>query len=151
MRECSQLLCSQGMVWDWTGGRCRTCDALSDFRLCSKDDTEGMSLQQRTVTGNLPLLYFPYCKGGGRNLLNIGYGKCKQCYEYSLQTCTGATYPANCTEGWRHSAVQSVCAHDTGSVRRCCGGSLARSRCLEIPALPNFCMQDIEMEDSGQG
>ena len=28
VRECSQLLCSQGMVWDWTGGRCRTCDAL---------------------------------------------------------------------------------------------------------------------------
>ena len=111
VRECSQLLCSEGMVWDWTGGRCRTCDALSDIRLCSKDDTGGMSLLQRTVTGNLPLLYFPYCKGGGRNLLNIGYGKCKQCDDNSLQACTGSTYPANCKDG---GTVQcKVCARTT--------------------------------------
>jgi hypothetical protein len=54
VRECSQLRCDSGNVWDWTTKRCSTCDALSDISLCKKRDTESMSLVQRTVTGNLP-------------------------------------------------------------------------------------------------
>jgi hypothetical protein len=74
--ECSQLLCTAGMVWDWTRRQCSTCNSLNDIRLCNKLDTESMSLLQSTVTGNLPLLFFANCKAGGRNLFEIGYGKC---------------------------------------------------------------------------
>jgi hypothetical protein len=39
VRECSQLLCTAGMVWDWTRRRCSTCETLNDIRLCNKRDT----------------------------------------------------------------------------------------------------------------
>jgi hypothetical protein len=98
VRECSQLLCTAGMVWDWTRRRCSTCDSLSDIRLCNKRDTESMSLVQSTVTGNLPLLFFADCKAGGRNLYEIGYGKCVRC-DQSQHQCLGQTFPAQCKNG----------------------------------------------------
>jgi hypothetical protein len=57
VRECSQLLCTAGMVWDWTTRLCSTCNNLNDLRLCNKRDTESMSLLESTITGNLPLLF----------------------------------------------------------------------------------------------
>ena len=76
VRECSQLLCTAGMVWDWSKRRCSTCENLNDLRLCNKRDTESMSLLQSTITGNLPLLFFANCKAGGLNLYEISYGTC---------------------------------------------------------------------------
>ena len=114
VRECSQLRCDSGDVWDWTRRRCSTCDALSDFRLCNKADTESMSLLQRTVTGNLPLLFFANCKGGGRNLLEIGYGSCTRCDENKEYVCTGQTYPAQCENG--ASVLCKVCSRTTQSL-----------------------------------
>jgi hypothetical protein len=95
VRECSQLLCTAGMVWDWTRRSCSTCDSLSDIRLCNKRDTESMSLVQSTVTGNLPLLFFADCKAGGRNRYEIGYCKCIRC-DQSQHQCLGQTFPAQC-------------------------------------------------------
>jgi hypothetical protein len=34
VRECSQLLCTAGMVWDWTSRHCSTCEALSGHISC---------------------------------------------------------------------------------------------------------------------
>jgi hypothetical protein len=97
--ECIQLLYTSGMVWDWTTRCCITCYALSDISLCNNSDKESMSLMQHTVTGNLPLLFFVYCKGGGHNLLDIGYGRCTWCHENMHHACGGQTYPVQCENG----------------------------------------------------
>lgn len=98
VRECSQLLCSAGMIWDWTARRCSSCEQLSDIRLCDKRDTDGMSLIHSTVTGNLPLLFFANCKAGGRNLFQIGYGKCMRC-DYNQYSCSEQMFASHCENG----------------------------------------------------
>ena len=120
VRECSQLRCDNNQVWDWTRKLCSTCEALSDMRLCHRRDVESMGLQQRRVTGNRPLLYFVGCQGGGRNLLEIGYGTCQQCDQHSSSTrlqqtpppCSGAgsqqLFPARCQD--RAIVLCDVCS-----------------------------------------
>jgi hypothetical protein len=117
VRECTQLLCTSGMVWDWTTRRCSSCDALSDMRLCNNRNKESMSLIHRTVTGNLPLLFFADCKGGGRNLLQIGYGRCTRCDEHMQHACGGQTYPAQCENG--ASVLCEACSRTTQSLYIC--------------------------------
>lgn len=96
-RECSQLLCDAGMVWDWTRKRCSTCDALTDERLCNK---RHLSTSEVSVTGNLPLLFFENCKGAGGNLLEISYGTCKRCDSIdNIVACVGQNFPAACQSG----------------------------------------------------
>jgi hypothetical protein len=69
-----------------------------------------MSLVQSTVTGNLPLLFFADCKAGGRNLFQIGYGKCLRC-DKNQQLCSGQTFPAQCQNG--ASVLCKVCSRTT--------------------------------------
>jgi hypothetical protein len=102
------------MVWDWTSSQCSTCDSLIDIHLCNKRDTASMSLVQRTVTGNLPLLFFADCKAGGRNLFEIGYVQCMRCDENKQQACSGQTFPDQCENG--ASVLCKVCSRSTQSL-----------------------------------
>jgi len=113
VRECSQLLCTAGMVWDWTTRRCSTCNNLNDLRLCNKRDTESMSLLESTITGNLPLLFFANCKAGGRNLYDISYGTCMRC-DQNKQSCPSQSFPAQCRNGG--SVLCKLCSRTTQSL-----------------------------------
>jgi len=92
-RECSQLLCVRsdenengGRIFDWTDRTCKPCDELRDSRLCTNVDIIQHDLSSKVVTGNMPLLRFPYCKGGGTELSNIRYGSCEVCnFEIELR------------------------------------------------------------------
>jgi hypothetical protein len=113
VRECSQLLCTAGMLWDWTKKRCSACENLNDIRLCNKRDTESMSLLQSTITGNLPLLFFANCKAGGRNLYDISYGTCMRC-DQNKQQCSSQSFPARCKNG--ASVLCKTCSRTTQSL-----------------------------------
>jgi hypothetical protein len=45
VRECSKLLCSENMIWDWTARRCQQCSELRNPLLCSKRDRLALSLE----------------------------------------------------------------------------------------------------------
>lgn len=101
VRECSQLLCEEGMVWDWTMKGCRSCSSLHDVRLCRKDDIVRYKLGNRVVTGNWPLLFFEGCLGGGRKLTDIGYGNCVACDAHVRsisETCASREFPSACLD-----------------------------------------------------
>ena len=111
-RECSQLLCDAGMVWDWTRKRCSTCEALTDERLCNKRD---LSDSEVSVTGNLPLLFFEDCIGAGGNLQEISYGACKRCdSNYNNLACFGNNFPADCQSAG--SVLCKQCSRATQSL-----------------------------------
>lgn len=100
-RECSKLMCSENMIWDWTARRCQRCEELRDVRLCSKRDRLMLSLETRSVTGNWPLLYFPECEGefASKKLETFKYGICAVCDAVSDKTelCPDENeYPAAC-------------------------------------------------------
>lgn len=97
-RECSQLMCTDGKIWDWTVQECRQCGNLRDMRLCSRGDVEKYNLEASKVTGNWPLLMFEGCQGSGAALLtDIGVGRCSTCEK--RDTC-GAKYeyPSRCID-----------------------------------------------------
>jgi hypothetical protein len=101
VRECSKLMCSENMIWDWTASRCQRCSELRDVRLCSKRDRLALSLEARSVTGNWPLLYFPECEGefASKKLETFKYGICAVCDAVSdkAELCPSASeYPAGC-------------------------------------------------------
>jgi len=100
-RECSKLMCSENMIWDWTARRCQRCEELRDVRLCSKRDRLMLSLETRSVTGNWPLLHFPECEGefASKKLETFKYGICAVCDAESdkAQLCPDENeYPAAC-------------------------------------------------------
>ena len=97
-RECSQLMCDEGGIWDWTLRRCSTCGSLRDIRLCHKDDIEDQNLGTSMVTGNWPLLVFKGCQGSGAKLLNeVGVGRCHACDKRG--SCTGRVqFPEMCRD-----------------------------------------------------
>lgn len=100
-RECSKLMCSENMIWDWTARRCQRCEELRDVRLCSKRDRLMLSLETRSVTGNWPLLYFPECEGefASKKLETFKYGICAVCDAVSGKAalCPDENeYPAAC-------------------------------------------------------
>ena len=97
-RECSQLMCTDGKIWDWTAQECRQCGNLQDMRLCSRGDVEKHNLEASKVTGNWPLLMFEGCQGSGAALLtDIGVGRCLPC---DKRDACGAVYeyPARCLD-----------------------------------------------------
>lgn len=100
-RECSKLMCSENMIWDWTARRCQRCEELRDVRLCSKRDRLMLSLETRSVTGNWPLLHFPECEGefASKKLETFKYGICAVCDAVSEKAalCPDENeYPAAC-------------------------------------------------------
>jgi hypothetical protein len=103
VRECSKLLCSENMIWDWTASRCQRCSELRDVRLCSKRDRLALSLETRSVTGNWPLLHFPECEGefASKKLETFKYGICAVCdaVQNKAELCPSASeYPAGCED-----------------------------------------------------
>jgi hypothetical protein len=97
-RECSQLMCDDGGIWDWTLRRCSTCGSLRDIRLCHKDDIEDYNLEASMITGNWPLLVFRGCRGSGAKLLTeVGVGRCHACDKRG--SCTArAQFPESCRD-----------------------------------------------------
>lgn len=71
-RECSQILCSENFVFDWTDKQCKSCSDLSNPRLC------GNNFHDRHVSGNHPRFFFDSCKGSP---FDATYGSCKSCSE----------------------------------------------------------------------
>jgi len=98
-RECSQLQCTQGQIWDWTERKCSECQDLRNMKLCSRKDIELYELESSKVTGNWPLLFFEGCQGSGAALLtDIGIGRCSAC-EKHYTTCSAVNeYPHNCID-----------------------------------------------------
>lgn len=97
-RECSQLMCDEGGIWDWTLRRCSTCGSLRDIRLCHKDDIEEYNLETSMITGNWPLLVFRGCRGSGAKLLTeVGVGRCHACDKRG--SCTARSeFPESCRD-----------------------------------------------------
>lgn len=115
VRECSKLMCSDNMLWDWTARKCKMCSDLRSMMLCSTDDRNSMSLQTtRTVTGNWPLLYFPDCEGNSatKKLESFTYGRCATCDQNKAHACKDfEQYPAVCTDG----GLQCQTCHRAGT------------------------------------
>lgn len=105
VRECSKLLCSENMIWDWTARKCKECADLRSMELCNMRDRKGLNLTtSRSVTGHWPLLHFPECGGNSavKKLETFTYGRCVACNELAdkRKTCTsGGLYPAACQDG----------------------------------------------------
>jgi hypothetical protein len=97
-RECSQLMCDDGMIWDWTLRRCSTCGSLRDIRLCHKDDIKAHNLESSMITGNWPLLVFRGCRGSGAKLLTeVGVGRCHACNKQG--SCSARfEFPESCRD-----------------------------------------------------
>jgi hypothetical protein len=101
--ECSKLLCSENMIWDWTTRRCHQCSELRNPLLCSKLDRLTMSLETLSVTGNWPLLHFPECEGefASKKLEMFKYGICTVCDTVAdkAELCqSDSDYPDGCEE-----------------------------------------------------
>jgi hypothetical protein len=103
VRECSKLLCSENMIWDWTASSCQLCSELRHVWLCSNRDRLALSLETRSVTGNWPLLHFPECEGefASKKLETFEYGICAVCDAVpdKAELCPSASeYPAGCED-----------------------------------------------------
>lgn len=80
-RECTQLLCNDGEVYDWTDKRCKPCTGLWNPKLCVH--TGGMD-----VTGHLHRVRFMDCVArGGQS--DTKYGPCSACSNDENECGTG--------------------------------------------------------------
>lgn len=85
VRECTETMCGNDEVWDWTEGevwkKCKPCAALSDVRLCPTKQQQYFVASD--VSGNLPKIFFEECHGKSTNTLTnrleATYGMCVPC------------------------------------------------------------------------
>lgn len=95
-RECSQLLCYDGQVYDWTTRQCHACTDLRNPELCAASN----GFAQRRVSGDVPQVRFDGCVPRGEStLLDVRYGSCQEC---PFQTCAHDQFPD-------HGCVCSPC------------------------------------------
>lgn len=81
-RECTQILCDDGEVYDWTDKRCKPCQDLFNTSLCGRSDVGN------DVTGHLQRVQFKACNARGQ--VDVQYGECTACPSY---TCASGLYP----------------------------------------------------------
>ncbi len=83
-RECTELSCALGEIFDWTIAdvtrKCKQCSELEDVRLCTSQQQLGFVTAD--ISGNLPKLKFKNCKP--KQILQYGiarasYGDCVRC------------------------------------------------------------------------
>ncbi len=101
-RECTELSCPYGEIFDWTvtdiTRKCRKCVDLEDVRLCTSQQQKSFAASD--ISGNLPKLTFKNCQP--RRIVQYGiaratYGDCLRCPE-SSDACVGqpGLYYATC-------------------------------------------------------
>ena len=114
VRECSETLCGDDQVWDWTEAdlwnKCKLCTALADVRLCLTKEQQYFVASD--VSGNLPKIYFDGCHGKSTNTLTnrveATYGTCVAC-PADDNLCASGQYYKTC--GWddEEKAMTAVC------------------------------------------
>lgn len=97
-KECSQLICVNDQIFDWTDKTCKDCTDLRDLRLCSTDDRAAMNLNGRDISGNRPKYFFENCRPKlvDENMTSITYGDCRTCLDQSDVMCPDGEYHAEC-------------------------------------------------------
>lgn len=101
VRECTETLCKDNEVWDWTEvdmwKKCKQCIDLSDFRLCSTKEQQYFVASD--VSGNLPKIFFDGCHGKSTNTrtnrLEATYGTCVVC-DTDEDSCSANEYYSTC-------------------------------------------------------
>jgi len=87
-RECTELSCAYGEIFDWTvadaTSKCKKCSELEDVRLCTSKQQQDFAAAD--ISGNLPKLSFKDCQP--RKIVQDGisrasYGDCLRCAEIS--------------------------------------------------------------------
>jgi len=86
-RDCTQLTCAPGLIFDWTepvaAAKCKACGDLNDVRLCLS--RERNTFDGYDVSGRLPKLYMKDCSPKRQLALRgyeLDYGKCMQCPDF---------------------------------------------------------------------
>ena len=82
-RECTQQLCDDAEVYDWTDSRCKPCAELWNASLCA---TRG----DKDVAGHLHRVRFSGCHARGEN--DVRYESCETCPNYESE-CTSGSFP----------------------------------------------------------
>lgn len=97
-KECSQLICVNDQIFDWTDKTCKDCTDLRDLRLCSTDDRAAMNLNGRDISGNRPKYFFENCqpKLVDEDMKSITYGDCRTCLDQNDVMCPDGEYHAEC-------------------------------------------------------
>jgi len=97
-KECSQLICVNDQIFDWTDKTCKDCTDLRDLRLCSTDDRAAMNLNGRDISGNRPKYFFENCRPKlvNEDMKLIEYGDCRTCLDQSDVLCPDGEYHAEC-------------------------------------------------------
>jgi hypothetical protein len=87
-RECTELSCPYGEIFDWTvadaTSKCRKCSELEDVRLCTSKQQQDFAAAD--ISGNLPKLSFKDCqprKIVQDEISRASYGDCLRCAEIS--------------------------------------------------------------------
>ena len=111
-RECSQLKCEVGEIWDFSEARvrnkCKSCQELRDASLC-QDGFQDSHLLGTDISGNRPKFEFTNCqhKRDTNAFIEIesevthyrvGYGNCSLCGEEDFDTCNDGDYHASCDD-----------------------------------------------------
>ena len=102
-RECSQLLCLAGEIWDWTEAfstdKCKTCAQLRSASLCTTANYDALNLQFSDISGNRAKILFEGCLGARQSVVGVPspatYGECKACEE-TTPLCEDGHYHAQC-------------------------------------------------------
>ena len=101
-RECTELGCELGEIFDWTVSdstrKCRPCSELEDVRLCTTKQQQGFAAAD--ISGSLPKLTFKDCQPKRivqDGIARASYGDCLQCLEIN-DACLGqpGLYYATC-------------------------------------------------------
>lgn len=102
-RDCTQLLCSVGLIFDWTeadpSAKCKACGDLDDVRLCLS--SEQSVFEGLDVSGMLPKFYNRACMPKRENpprAYESSYGNCVQCKDSEAACVLQDTYYHSCAE-----------------------------------------------------
>ena len=121
-RECSQLKCEVGEIWDFSEARvrnkCKSCQELRDPNLC-QDGFSKSHLLATDISGNRPKFEFTDCrpKSDTNTFIDavthyqIGYGNCESCDEEDIDKCNTGEYHASCD-----SVIGCLLCHPHGGV-----------------------------------
>ncbi len=139
-RECTELSCELGEIFDWTvpdvTRKCKKCAELEDVRLCTSQQQLGFATGD--ISGILPKLTFKDCKP--KRILQYGiacasYGDCVRCPEVSdaclhepdlyYATCDVDLNPV-CKKCETRATALSSYFNDTSSLPLYCQKTLCR-------------------------
>ena len=108
-RECSQLRCQVGMIWDFSEtfllDKCKFCSELQSPELCQEGFVRN-HLQLKDVSGNRPKFFFTDCQpkrsvntyidDESTQLSKVSYGQCQICLDEQYQCPETDQYHVSC-------------------------------------------------------